>query len=111
MRAPVKRIGPAADGTVVEADINLAEQRIDTTIDLADAKFQRQVARLHQYGPRAEAEFLARLGAVRMCRSEIEIMLEEYLDRLARLDPAVVRQLDADCVVPFPQPRLIESAR
>src|SRR5215471_7541571 len=44
-----KRMGPAAYGTAVEADISLAEQRIDTTIDIADAKFHRTSAKLHHH--------------------------------------------------------------
>jgi hypothetical protein len=107
MSGPHKRIGPAAGDTAVRAGIDVAERRIDTTTGLADPAFQRKVARLHRYGPRVTAEFLARLGATRMVRTEIETLLQEYFDRL---DPAVVRWVGGDRIVPFPPPRVVERA-
>jgi hypothetical protein len=108
MSGPIKRSGPAAGDAAVRAGIDVAKRRLDTTIDLADAKFQRAVARLYRYGPRVQVEFLAQLGAARMCRSEIENLIEEYL---ARLDPAVVQWVGADRIVPLPPPRLVACAR
>jgi len=113
MSGPIKRIGPAAGGAAVEADIDVGEQRVDIITrpsppaDLVDAKFQWSVSRLYAYGPRVTAEFLARLGAMRMCRSEIEALLREYRDRF---DPDLARQVGADRIVPLPPLRLVTCA-
>lgn len=61
-------------------------------VDLCDAIFRRDVARLHQLGPRVLAEFLAELGASRMIRTEIEQLVRRY----ARLDPALLDRLGID---------------
>jgi hypothetical protein len=58
-------------------------------VDLRDWRFRRDVERLHRLGPRVLHEFLAELGAARMCRTEIEILARRY----ARLDPAILDAL------------------
>jgi hypothetical protein len=59
-----------------------------TADDLADldAAFRRDVEHLHRLGPRAVGELLIELGARRMVRTEIELLLRRY----RRLDPAIV---------------------
>ena len=61
-------------------------------VDLADRRFYRDVERLHRLGPRAVYELLAELGARRMVRTEIEVMLHRY----ARLDPAMFDALGVE---------------
>jgi hypothetical protein len=58
-------------------------------VDLRDRRFRRDVKRLHRLGPRVLCEFLAELGARRMCRTEIEGLAARY----ARLDPAILDAL------------------
>jgi hypothetical protein len=50
--------------------------------DRRDARFRRDVARLHQLGSRALYEMLAELGVQRLIRSEIEELVERYATRL-----------------------------
>jgi hypothetical protein len=57
--------------------------------DDLEREFRHDVAHLHALGPRAIAELLAELGAARMVRTEIEVLLRKY----RRLDPAVVAAL------------------
>ena len=47
-------------------------------ITVSDLRFQRQVARLYELGPRVVGEFLAELGAERLLTSLIEEKLSEY---------------------------------
>jgi hypothetical protein len=61
-------------------------------IDLAEARFRRDVEHLHQLGPRALHEFLLELAAERMLRVAIEAKLRRY----GRLDPKVLRALGGD---------------
>src|SRR4051812_21600915 len=109
-----KRIGPAAGDAAAGAGIDAGERALVTTprhsppTDLEEARFQRLVARLHGLGPRALAEFLAKLGASRMVRTEIETMLRRYL---ARLDAVVLREVGGDRLVPIPPPRLVKGRR
>ena len=48
-------------------------------ITVSDLRFQRQVARLYELGPRVVGEFLAELGAERLLTSLIEEKLSEYI--------------------------------
>ena len=59
-------------------------------VDLRDWQFRANIEWLHKLGPRALLEFLVELGATRMCRTKIEIML-----RYARLDPAILAAIHA----------------
>ena len=45
---------------------------------VSDLRFQRQVARLYELGPRAVGEFLAELGAERLLTTLIEERLSKY---------------------------------
>jgi Ser/Thr protein kinase RdoA (MazF antagonist) len=55
-------------------------------IDLRDARFRRDVERLHRLGPRPLAEMLAELAARRLLRTEIDALVARY----ARLDGAAL---------------------
>jgi hypothetical protein len=54
-------------------------------IDLRDRQLLRDVERLHRLGPRVLYEFLAQLGAARLCRTEIEGRARRYAASLAAL--------------------------
>jgi hypothetical protein len=90
---------PALGAASAGAGIDNAGRHVDTTpsryapIDLAEIRFARAIGRLHPLGPRVLAEFLAELGAARMIRTEIEAMVERYINRL---DPKIVRALGGD---------------
>ena len=55
-------------------------------VDIRDARFRRNVARLHAHGARALHELLVELAAQRMIRSEIETLVARY----AGIDPAAL---------------------
>ena len=57
--------------------------------DDLEREFRRDVAHLYALGPRAIAELLTELGAARMLRIEIEVLLRKY----RRLDPAALAAL------------------
>lgn len=54
-----------------------------------DAEFRRNVAHLHELGPRAVGAFLNEIGTARLLRTEIEALLRRY----RRLNPEVVAAL------------------
>ena len=54
--------------------------------DDLEVEFRRNVTHLHALGPRAVGKLLAELGASRMVRTEIEILLRGY----RCLDPTTV---------------------
>jgi len=63
-----------------------------------DLRFRRDVERLHRLGPRVLFEALSELGAIRLCRFEIE----ELVARYAALDAATLRAAGADRMPPLP---------
>lgn len=75
--------------------------------DIRDRRFERNVARLCELGPRAVGELLAELGASSLRMTEIEATLARY----ARLDPVVVRDLDGDRFAPRPTLRVVGGLR
>jgi hypothetical protein len=94
----------AAGGAAVRAGIGNAGRHPDTTtqantLDLADIRFRRAVARLHRLGPRSLYEMLAELGAQRLIRSEIEDLVEHYVDRLT---PEMLLATGGDKFAPAP---------
>src|SRR5262245_2979312 len=92
-----KRCAPAAASPAPRADIDVADRRFDTTTrylpptDLADARFQRAVARLHRLGERPLYEMLVELGGRYLLRTEIETAV----DRFSALDPATLDAVGA----------------
>ena len=67
-----------------------------TPTDLRDARFRRNVVRLHQLGPRVTHALLAELAARRLLRTEIEHLVSRYVG----LDPVA---LEAACRSEWPQ--------
>ena len=57
-----------------------------------DLAFRRKVQRLHDLGARVTAEMLAELGAER----SIMTIIDQKLERYARLDPAAIEAIDND---------------
>jgi hypothetical protein len=55
-------------------------------IDIRDARFKRDVARLHAHGPRVLHEMLVELAARQLLRTEIERLVGRY----AELNPATL---------------------
>jgi hypothetical protein len=56
---------------------------MSTPVDFADARFRRDVQRIHALGPRVVFELLAELAARRLMRTEIEGLAARY----AAIDP------------------------
>lgn len=73
-------------------------------IDIADARFLKDIERVHRGGPRLLAEMLSEIGARRMLRSEIEAVVR----RFARLSPAFLAAIGAD---PVPPADIIDDLR
>jgi len=71
-------------------------------IDLRDARFRRDVERLHLLGPRSIYELLAELGAARLLRTEIEALVARYV----ALDPAAVPAVGGKRMPPRPLHRV-----
>jgi hypothetical protein len=71
--------------------IRAAERAVEHT---TDARFQRQVERLHDLGPRAVGELLREVAN----GADLGLCLTRY----ARLDPAVVKALGGDQFPPLP---------
>ena len=65
-------------------------------VDFADARFRRDVQRIHALGPRAVFELLAELGARRLLRTEIEGLAARY----AAIDPRALAAAGGDQMVP-----------
>jgi hypothetical protein len=59
----------------------------------AEARFRRDVERVHSLGPRVLLELLAELGRERLMRTVMEAKVSKYA---SRLDPDVLRALGAD---------------
>lgn len=76
---------------------------IDSPVCLHDAKFRRDVDRLHSLGARVLAEFLTELGADSLRTVDIERRLERY----AGLDPDAVRLAGGDQFPPRPTLRIV----
>jgi hypothetical protein len=51
---------------------------VNSCVDLGDARFQRDVERLHQRGARTLFEMLTALGAATLLRTEIEAVVRRY---------------------------------
>jgi hypothetical protein len=66
--------------------------------DLRELRFRRDIERLHRLGPRALHALLAELGARRLIRTEIEVLVARY----ARLDDETVRTACGDRFPPTP---------
>ena len=51
---------------------------MDTVVNIADVRFQRNIERLHKMGARAVGEFLAEIGAERSIQTIIDTKLSRY---------------------------------
>jgi len=67
--------------------------------DLDDIRFQRAVSRLHRLGERSFGEMLIELGARFLIRTEIEKLIERYINNL---DPATVAAVGGRQFAPVP---------
>jgi hypothetical protein len=65
-------------------------------VDFRDARFRRDVKRLHRLGVRALYEMLVDLGARRLVRTEIERLVA----RFARIDPEALAAAGGDRMPP-----------
>jgi len=96
--------GPAAASPAARADFDVTDRRLDTTTqylpptDLADARFQRAVAKLHRLGERPLYEMLVELGGRYLLRTEIETAV----DRFSALNLATVDAVGARHFVVIP---------
>ena len=80
---------------------------IDSPVCLHDAKFRRDVDRLHRLGARVLAEFLTELGADSLRMVAIERRLEKY----AGLDPDAVLATGGDRFPARPILRVVGGRR
>jgi hypothetical protein len=73
--------------------------RCSEPVNLLDVRFARLCERLHAFGPRPFAEFLAELGGQYLLRTPIESLAADYV---TRLDPTLLREFGADRFPPGP---------
>jgi hypothetical protein len=101
-RPPGLRPGGAAgiDRTGLEHPVNTisAGQSQPIPLDLGEIRFQREVKRLHDVGPRALYQVLDELGARFLRRTEIETVVRKY----AALDPVAAEAVGARGFAPMP---------
>ncbi len=60
-----------------------APAALDRPVELAEIRFNRAVAELCRLGPRAVAAALAEIGARHLLRTEIELTVQRYVERLS----------------------------
>ena len=53
---------------------------MDTIVNIADVRFQRNIERLHKMGARAVGELLAEIGAERSIQTIIDNKLARYVE-------------------------------
>ena len=86
--------GAAKAGRLFEAKYT---QTLSTAQPLAGPRFERQVERLHNLGPRPLAEILAEIAAVTGRPDIVADRLQAY----AQLDPEILRAVGADRFPPM----------
>ena len=78
------------------------KSQVSDALDLGEARFQRDIKRLHDAGPRALYHALDELGARFLRRSEIEAVVRRY----GRLDRATVEAVGGRDFPPLPLHRV-----
>ena len=71
-----------------------------------DVRFGRLVEQLCRHGSRPVTELLVQLGAERMCRTEIDILVKRYVASLEAIGPETLRAVGGDRMAPTPIHRI-----